>query len=256
MIRGPYKKVAIGNAKIQEIIAKLKSDHPFWGYRRIWAHLNYVDRVLVNKKRVYNIMKHNNLLVRSNTRLIARRSKVETKKPIPCVLNQWWGIDMTKTMIPSCGYVYITIVLDWYSKKVVGYHLGLRSRASDWLCALDMALNKELPSGAREYGLNLMCDNGSQPTSSVFMKACSKLWIKQSFTSYNNPKGNADTERFMRTLKEELLWIKEFSSFLELKLEFETWINFYNNNYLHSSLGYMPPAVFADKPKNNTLTLT
>jgi len=54
-----------------------------------------------------------------------------------------------------------------------------------------------------------MSDNGSQPTSLSFMKACSNLDIHQAFTSYNNPKGNADTERMMRTLKEELLWLRE-----------------------------------------------
>jgi putative transposase len=54
----------------------------------------------------------------------------------------------------------------------------------------------------REHGLMLMSDNGSQPTSLSFMKACSNLEVEQVFTSYNNPKGNADTERMMRTMKE------------------------------------------------------
>ena len=56
-----------------------------------------------------------------------------------------------------------------------------------------------------------MSDNGCQPTSMAFMQACSTLGIQQAFTSYNNPKGNADTERVMRTLKEECLWLQEWT---------------------------------------------
>jgi putative transposase len=71
--------------------------------------------------------------------------------------------------------------------------------------ALDMAVNRQFPDGVRGQDLSLMSDNGCQPTSLAFMKACSTLSIHQAFTSYNNPKGDADTERVIRTLKEECL---------------------------------------------------
>jgi len=73
------------------------------------------------------------------------------------------------------------------------------------------------------------------------MKACSSLKINQAFTSYYNPKGNTDTERMMRTLKEELLWVREWSSVAELTTELDRWIEYYNESYLHSVLGYRPP---------------
>ena len=77
----------------------------------------------------------------------------------------------------------------------------------------------QFPNGIREMEieLNLMSDNGSQPTSRSFMETCAGLGIRQAFTAYNNPKGNADTERMMRTLKEELCWLQEWSSANELK---------------------------------------
>lgn len=62
-----------------------------------------------------------------------------------------------------------------------------------------------------------MSGNGCQSTSVAFMRACVTLGISQAFTSYNNPKGNADTERLMRTPKEELLWLREWTSSLELE---------------------------------------
>jgi len=65
--------------------------------------------------------------------------------------------------------------------------------------------------------------------------------VKQIFTSYNNPNGNAETEWFMRTLKEELLCLKEWRSLKELEEEIEAWVKSYNKEYLHSSNGYRPP---------------
>jgi len=86
-----------------------------------------------------------------------------------------------------------------------------------------------------------MSDNGSQPTSLSFMNACSNLEVQQVFTSYNNPKGNADTERMIRTMKEELFWLREWESERELSYEFDKWVDYYNMNYLHSAIGYRTP---------------
>ncbi len=74
------------------------------------------------------------------------------------------------------------------------------------------------------------------------MKDMATLGIKQIFTSYDNPKGNADTERVMRTIKEELIWIEGFQSFEEAKRKITRWIEVdYNKLYVHSQSGYMSP---------------
>ncbi len=86
-----------------------------------------------------------------------------------------------------------------------------------------------------------MSDNGSQPTSLSFMKACSNLEVEQVFTSYNNPKGNADTERMIRTMKEELFWLREWENVREVTQELDKWVESYNRSYLHSALGYKTP---------------
>lgn len=82
---------------------------------------------------------------------------------------------------------------------------GLQDRA--WLAALKMAINRQFPEDVRGKGLNLMSGTGCQPRSVSFMKACRSMGVNQAFTSGSNPKGNADTERFMRTLRGELVWI-------------------------------------------------
>jgi putative transposase len=96
-----------------------------------------------------------------------------------------------------------------------------------------MAVNCQLPDGARGQGVSLMSDNGCQPTSLAFMQACATLEIHQAFPSYNNPKGNADTERCMRILKEECLWLHEWTCPLVLVSALKAWIDDYNEHYLH-----------------------
>jgi len=177
-------------------------------------------------------MRENNLTVK-NKEYKAKRTPVKNK-PRPERPNQWWGIDMTKFIIDTLGWVYLVIVLDWYTRKIVGYHIGLQSKSTDWMKALDMAVNEQCPEGTREYELNLMS----------FINACGVLKINQAFTSYNNPKGNANTERVIRTIKEDCIRINEWNSLDEAKNSIEKWIYNYNNLFPHSMLDYLSPVEF------------
>ena len=90
-----------------------------------------------------------------------------------------------------------------------------------------------------------MSDHGSQPTAISFMRECHVLEIEQAFTSYNNPKGNADTERVMRTLKEEFFWRKDWDDLFELTEKFKGFVaDDYNEEYPHSTLKYLSPNEF------------
>lgn len=240
-------KIKAKNKELLNQIQSLKAEHPFWGYRRVWAYLKYRQSLIVNRKRIYRLMKENKLLVTSNLKLKALRGKYPYKsKPKAIRINQFWGIDMTKVLIQSFGWLYLVIVLDWFSKKIIGYSLNTRSKTEDWLEALNNAVNTQFHHGilSRQEKPALISDNGSQPTSQKFMQACSTLQIKQIFTCYNNPKGNADTERVIRTIKEDLIWLKEWTSQFELEEDLKPWISRYNNDYPHSSLSYKTPVQF------------
>jgi len=227
-------------------IKEIRGLHTFWGYRRVWAWLKHREKIVISKKRTYRIMKENNLLCPKKA---FRKNEAKTKsKPKATRPNQYWGIDMTKFMINGLGWVYLVIVLDWFTKKIVGFDLSLRSRTSDWEKALDMALNNQFKDGVRDKGLNLISDNGSQPTSVAFMKNLSHLGINQIFTTYDNPKGNAETERMMRTIKEEVIWINDFETFEEAENTIGKWIlNDYNKLYIHSALNYKSPEEFENE---------
>ncbi len=192
--------------------------------------------------RVYRLLRENNLLVKGNEKLKARRVSKQSK-PRPDRPNSWWGIDMTKGLTRE-GWAYLVVVNDWFTKKILGAFVADRSRASDWLEAVNEAVCRQFPSSIREVEslqLHLMSDNGSQPTSVTFMKECRAFGIRQAFTAYANPKGNADTKRLIRTIKEELCWLREWSSVTELAIEMEKFVEYFNGNYLHSALGYKTP---------------
>ncbi len=227
---------------ILPLIEQIKSEHPFWGYRRVRARLKFHHGLKINEKRVHRIMKENELIIKQRSALKAvrtPRAKPRADKP-----NQFWGIDMTKTWVHGCGWAYIVLVLDWYTKQIVGHFMGGYCRSQEWLEALEMGVLKKLPEGSLSKGLKLVSDNGCQPSSIFFQKACNLLDIEQIYTSYNNPKGNADTERLMRTMKEECLWLTEWTSFEQLQEALNNWINFYNREYPHSTLGYKSPDEF------------
>jgi len=231
-----------GDEELLRRIQEICKEHPFWGYRRVTAWLKRREDTLVNRKRVYRLMRENHLTVKQKRYQAKRVSK--RPKPQPTRPNQWWGIDMTKFMVDGIGWLYLVVVLDWYTRKIVGYHLDLRSKTADWLRALDQAVNQQFPDGVRNHNLHLMSDNGSQPTSVSFIKACSTLQIEQAFTSYNNPKGNANTERVMRTLKEECIWINEWNRLDQVQQDIEKCIEDYNTLYPHSMLNDLSPVEF------------
>lgn len=146
-------------------------------------------------------MKEHKLLITKQSRLLAKRAPLKPK-PRASRPNQYWGTDMTKVKIGAFGWVYLHVVLDWFSKEIIGYSFSFQSKTDDWLDALNIAVNNRFPNGIVEAPASpmLISDNGCQPTSERFMKTCSQLTIKQIFTTWNNPKGNADTERVIRTL--------------------------------------------------------
>lgn len=136
------------NRELLTRVQNLKAEHPFWDYRRIWAYLKYRQGLDVNHKRIYRLMKENNLLVLPNTKIKAlrancpRRSKPRATRP-----NQYWDIHMTKVLIKSSGWLYLVIVLDWFTKKIVGYSLKRRSQTSGSLEALSSTCNNQFPQG-------------------------------------------------------------------------------------------------------------
>ena len=226
-------------------IITIKSEHPLWGYRRVWAYMRYRQGIFVGRNRIYRLMKENKLLITKQSKLLAKRKPIKPK-PRADRPNQIWGTDMSKVMIASFGWVYLHIVLDWYSKEIIGFSVSFQSKTDDWLDALHMAINNRFPNGILDSNdkPKLVSDNGCQPTSERYMKTCADLKIKQIFTTWNNPKGNADTERVIRTIKEDFVWVQDWNNPFQFQVGFEQWVHNYNTDFPHQSLNDYTPQQF------------
>lgn len=239
------------------LIQSIKLEHPSWGYRSVWSYLKYRMQYPSGINRVHRIMKEHGLLVTKAQRLLAKRGPTRPK-PKATRPNQYWGTDMTKIKIGTFGWLYLVIVLDWCTKEIVGYTLNTQSKAQDWLDAVHMAVNNRFPEGIKEQkqqSLSIISDNGCQPTSLRYKKECAQLDINQIFTTWSNPKGNADTERVIRRIKENLMWPNDWENPFDFADSLDRYIKDYNTDHPHQALKYMTPEQF-NASFNKELVLT
>jgi putative transposase len=124
------------DASLLSHIQALKAEPPFWGYRRRWAYLRFVEQLPIHKKRVLRVMREQHLLVKSNPQLKAKRT-LSRSKPRPTTPLEWWGSDRTKVSVDGFGWVYIVLVLEWSTQKIVGDDAGRPYTARHWLTALE-----------------------------------------------------------------------------------------------------------------------
>jgi putative transposase len=236
--------VAQRQASLLQRIRELKAEPPFWGYRRLGAYLHVVERRPVNKQRGWRLMRAHNLLGAPHLRRQAKRPP-GTSTPQPTQPEAWWGLDRTKGLAQGVGGVAIVGGPDWYTQRLVGHYVGLQCKAPHWLAARNVAVKRQGPAGAQGKGLALMRDNGGQPPSLTFMKACRPLGLPQAFTRSNTPKGHADTERMIRTLNEAGLGLHDWTCPVSLASVLKRGIDDDNARYWQAALGYQPPQQFA-----------
>lgn len=240
--RSPQKRTRKDESQIRQRIQELCGEFPTNGYRRIRVWLKKKHQQIVNHKRVYRIMKEMGLLVQTSCK-IAKRKKNRGRIPVSHS-NQHFQTDMTKIWCGSDGWGYLFAVIDAYDKEIVGYSFSRFCRTEELLKAVNQALNYRFPQGVKGQDLTIRSDNGCQMTSRRYVKALKDAGIKQERTGYNNPDADAYIERWFRTLKEETVWLQEYSSFLEAKKDLEHFIHFYNEERPHSALQYMSPKEF------------
>jgi hypothetical protein len=119
MSRQTSPRVAQRNAGLLQRVQALKAEHPFWGYRRLWAYRRFGEPLPVHKKRLLRLRREPQLRVRPNLRLKAQRPPTRST-PKPTQPNAWWGIDRTTVVVQGVGWVSIVVGLDGYTKAMVG----------------------------------------------------------------------------------------------------------------------------------------
>ena len=177
-------------------------------------------------------------------RKFVRPKRKHLKQPVATEPRKHWQIDMTCLVLENLQTLYLIVIIDVFSRKIVGWLLSHRCRAKEWMEALDRAVLAEFPNGVRGRGLVLRADNGSQPTSKAFVEHLKLLGIHGEWTGYSTPESNAYVERVIRTIKEEVIWPNSFVNQNEAESAIGETIKQYNAEYPHSSLRYMSPEEF------------
>lgn len=230
-----------GNPAVRACVRNLcdKARNRTFGYRRIWALLRR-EGVMINKKTVWKIMHEMGLARPKIWHKPARPKRVEKMKPV--APNRGWQIDMTSFALSDFSPLYLVMVTDCCTRKIVGWTLDRRCRAGEWVGALRMAVESEgLTTKEACRKLTLRSDNGSQPCSKKFVEYLGKTGVQGQYTGYNAPDDNAYIERLIRTVKEEEIWPNAYDTVCEARAAIEAYVNYYNNERIHSALGYQTP---------------
>ena len=224
---------------LMNMIDKIYTECPFYGYPRI-THKLRRDGLYVNHKRIHRLMALmgiQGLYPAKNTSC----SNIRHKK-YPYLLkglnisypNQVWGTDITYIRMRK-GFMYLVAIMDWYSRYVLSWVLSNSLSVDFCLESLDMAFNIAKPEINNS-------DQGSQFISEEYVEKVELADVKVSMDGRGRVFDNIFTERLWRSLKYEEVYLKDYGSCMEAKASIDEYFTFYNNERLHSSLGYSPPA--------------
>ena len=218
-----------------------------YGYRRISAELRRRG-MLVNHKRVLRLLREDNLLaVQPRAFVVTTDSDHEFEVYLNLAsrmkltgIHQLWVADITYIRLHR-EFVYLAVVLDAYSRKVVGWELDRKLAARLPIAALEKAITERQPPP----GLVHHSDRGVQYASGDYVRILSKHQMIPSMSRPANPYDNASCESFMKTLKREEIYANRYEDLGHMRVNIEEFIEqYYNRQRLHSALGYRPPEEF------------
>lgn len=219
-----------------------------YGYRRIWKQLA-ADGIVCAPDRVRRLMQEQGLVAIQPRTYVPQTSdgradlpspNLLADQPLPAHPNEVWAGDIT--FIPSSdGWLYLAVVIDLCSRRIVGWALADHLRSD---LVMD-ALQRAIASRRNTDGLIFHSDRGSQYGSRSYRQLLQRAGMRQSMSARANPYHNAWTESFMGTLKAEMLQNGRFIHAADARAELFAYIDsYYNTQRLHSSLNYQSPATF------------
>lgn len=254
--RGSYYRIreaprpVAAEVELREALEAVILEFPAYGYRRVTKALQRAGWS-VNHKHVLRIMREESLLCRLRRRWVPTTDSDHGLAVYPNLLKQagWrlltgtdqaWVADITYIRLPG-GFCYLAAVLDAYSRKVVGWKLSQELDARGVVAALAQALQARKPAP----GWIHHSDQGVQYACRDYVSRLEAAQARISMSGKGRPRDNAQAESFMRTLKQEEVYLQDYQHFTEAEQAIDRFIGaVYNEKRLHSSLGYRPPSEF------------
>ena len=243
---------------LRDAIQKIAVEWPSYGRPRITKELRRRGWQ-VNPKRVYRLMREDNLLCVRKRKFVVTTDSNHTRKVYPNLArnmiltstDRLWRADITYIRLRD-EFVFLAVILDAYSRRVIDWALDRTMEDSLTLTALRMALAHR----AVEAGLVHHSDRGSQYASTDYTDLLKANGIDISMSRKGNPWDNAACESFMKTLKYEEVLRNEYRDLADARASIREFLEkIYNEKRLHSALGYMPPARFEKEAATRQLSV-
>ena len=232
---------------LRDVIQQVALENRLYGYRRVTAELEHRG-IWVNHKRVLRLMRADNLLAVRKRRFVFTTDARHTYVVYPNLaaalavraIDQLWVADITYVRLRET-FVYLAMVMDAYSRRVVGWELGEDLRAELVLSALDRALaDRRVQPGIVHHS-----DRGAQYCSEAYVSRLQAYGFAISMSRSGNPYDNARAESFLKTLKSEEVHLHRYRDLEDARSSIRHFIEeVYNRKRLHSSLGYLAPVDF------------
>jgi putative transposase len=232
---------------LRDAIQRIVLNNRLYGYRRVTAELGH-QGLVVNHKRVLRLTRLDNLLALRKRRFVLTTDSRHAFAVYPnlaehlilSAVNQLWVADITYVRVRE-AFLYLAVVLDAFSRRVLGWELGEDLGAELPLKALDRALaERPLRDGIVHHS-----DRGVQYCSAIYLERLHTHGFAVSMSRSGNPYDNARAESFMKTLKCEEVYLRQYRDAEDARASIGHFIEqVYNRKRLHSALGYRPPEEF------------